>query len=83
MEDVNRVAKKYFINDTAVVAVLTPEESGHPIASANSRPGSESFTPKDPKSVPFPAWAERTLTPVDVPFSKVIPTVTELPTGCA
>ena len=79
--DVNRVAKKYITNDTAIVAVLTPQESGNPVASANSRPGNESFAPKETKSVPLPAWAKRTLNPLDVPMSKVNPTVTELPNG--
>ena len=79
--DVNRVAKKYIASDTAIVAVLTPQESGNPVASANSRPGNESFAPKETKSVPLPAWAKRTLNPLDVPMSKVNPTVTELPNG--
>ena len=35
--DVNRVAKKYITNDSAIVAVLTPQESGNPVASENSR----------------------------------------------
>ena len=79
--DVNRVAKKYITNDSAIVAVLTPQESGNPVASENSRPGNESFAPKETKSVPLPAWAKRTLNPLDVPMSKVNPTVTELPNG--
>jgi zinc protease len=79
--DVNRVARKYIANDTAIVAVLTPQESGNPVVSQNSRPGNESFAPKETKSVPLPAWAKRTLNPLDVPMSKVNPTVTELPNG--
>jgi zinc protease len=79
--DVNRVAKKYLTNDTAIVAVLTPQESGNPVASQDSRPGNESFAPKETKSVPLPAWAKRTLNPLDVPMSKVNPTVTVLPNG--
>jgi zinc protease len=79
--DVNRVAKKYITNDTAIVAILTPQESGSPVASKNSRPGNESFAPKQTKPVPLPGWAKRTLTPLDVPMSKVNPTVTALPNG--
>ena len=79
--DVNRVAKKYITNDSAIVVVLTPQESGNPVASENSRPGNESFAPKETKSVPLPAWAKRTLNPLDVPMSKVNPTVTDLPNG--
>ena len=33
LADVNRVAKKYLINDSAVVAVMTPRESGEAVAS--------------------------------------------------
>jgi zinc protease len=81
VEDVNRVARKYLINDTAIVAVLTPRESGNPVAAASSKPGSESFAPKDTKPVPLPAWAKRKLNPLDVPPSKVNPSVTTLANG--
>jgi zinc protease len=79
--DVNRVAKKYLINDTAIVAVLTPRESGNPVAAASSKPGSESFAPKETKPVPLPTWAKSKLNPLDVPPSKVNPTVTVLANG--
>lgn len=79
--DVNRVAKKYLINDTAVIALLTPRESGNPVASDGSRSGAESFAPKETKSVPLPAWAKRKLNPLDVPTSGVNPTVTVLNNG--
>lgn len=79
--DVNRVAKKYLTNQTAVVAVLTPRESGNPVASQGSRRGSESFAPKETKAVPLPAWAKKKLNPLDVPTSRVNPTVTLLPNG--
>ena len=79
--DVNRVAKKYLVNDAAVVAVMTPRVSGKPLASQSSRPGAESFAPKETKLVPLPAWAKRTLNPLDVPVSKVSPNVTVLANG--
>jgi zinc protease len=81
VEDVNRVAKKYLTNDSAVVAVLTPRESGQPLAAQGSRPGGESFAPKETKPVPLPAWAKKTLAPLAVPVSKVNPVVTVLPNG--
>ncbi len=80
-EDVNRVAKKYLLNDSAVVAIMTPRVSGNPVASQSSRPGTESFAPKGTKSVPLPAWAKRKLNPLDVPVSKVSPEVTVLANG--
>jgi zinc protease len=79
--DVNRVARKYLDNDTAVVAVLVPRESGTPVASQSSRRGTESFAPKDTKPVPLPEWAQVTLRPLDVPKWGVNPTVTIFPNG--
>jgi zinc protease len=79
--DVNRVAGKYLVNDTAVVAILTPRESGNPVASVGSRPGTESFAPEQTKPVPLPAWAKKTLTPLSLPSSKVNPSVAVLPNG--
>ncbi len=78
--DVNRVARKYLVNDTAVVAIMTPRVSGNPVASQSS-PGTESFAPKGTKSVPLPAWAKGTLNPLEVPASKVNPEVTVLDNG--
>ena len=79
--DVNRVAKKYLTDDAAVTAVLTPHPSGSPVASEGSRPGVESFAPKGTKSVSLPSWAKKRLSPLDVPTSRVNPTVTMLPSG--
>ena len=81
LADVNRVAKKYLINDSAVVAVMTPRESGEAVASTSSRSGGESFAPQQTKAVPLPAWAKRTLEPSAVPTSTVNPEVTVLPNG--
>src|SRR5438093_1796497 len=65
--DVNRAAKQSLSNDTAILTLLTPRESGSPVASEGSKPGSESFAPRQTKPVPLPAWAKRTLNPLDVP----------------
>jgi zinc protease len=78
--DVNRVAKQYLTKDT-VVAILTPRESGNPVASEGSKPGAESFASNETKAVPLPVWAKRTLDPLDVPASRVNPTVTVLASG--
>src|SRR5437660_5157834 len=79
--DVNRVATKYLVEDAAVIAILMPRQSGEPVASEGSRPGAESFAPKETKAVPLPAWAKKRLSPLDVPTSRVNPTVTMLPNG--
>ncbi len=79
--DVNRVAKKYLINDSAVTVIMTPHESGDAVASEGSRSGGESFAPKQTKAVPLPAWAKKALSPLAVPTSTVNPSVTALPNG--
>ncbi len=79
--DVNRVAKKYLINDSAVTLVMTPRESGEAVASSASRSGGESFAPQQTKAVPLPAWAKKTFVPLAVPTSTVNPSVTVLPNG--
>ncbi|HTF91620.1 MAG TPA: pitrilysin family protein [Verrucomicrobiae bacterium] len=79
--DVNRVAKKYLLNDSAVVVVMTPRDSGEASAGSGSRSGSESFAPSQTKPVPLPSWAKKDLAPLTVPTSSVNPTVTLLPNG--
>jgi len=80
-EDVNRVAKKYLLNESSVVVVMTPRESGAAVASQGSHSGSESFAPKETKPAPLPAWAKKSLAPLAVPASSVHPTDTLLPNG--
>ena len=79
--DVNRVAKKYLRNDSVVVVVMTPRESGEAVASQSSRSGGESFAPKETKAVALPAWAKKALVPLNVPTSTVNPSVTVLSNG--
>jgi zinc protease len=78
--DVNRVARKYLDLDHAIVAVLTPETSGKPVAS-EARRGVESFAPKQTRPVKLPAWADKALQRLSVPVSTVNPLVTVLPNG--
>jgi len=80
-DDVNRVAKKYLINDSAIVLLMTPRESGESVASQSPRSGGESFAPQQTKSVALPAWAKRALSPLSVPTSTVNPSDTVLPNG--
>jgi zinc protease len=60
VEDVNRVAREYLVNETAVTAILTPKPSGKPVATSTSR-GKESFAPQRTKPAKLPAWAKRAL----------------------
>lgn len=54
--DVNRVAREYLSNDTALTAVLTPQPAGAPVAAGTNR-RRESFTPRQARAVRLPAWA--------------------------
>lgn len=79
-EDVNRVARQYLVNDTAITAVLTPRPSGKPISSKGFG-GTEIFTPSETKPVALPAWAKKAEAVPPLPTSKVSPIVTLLPNG--
>ena len=78
--DVDRVARRYLVNTTATVGLLTPRNSGKP-AAGKGFGGSESFTPKQTVPVELPAWAQAALTNVSVPPSSSAPFKTTLPNG--
>lgn len=80
VEDVNRVARSYLINDTAVAAVLTPRPSGKPVASKGFG-REESFTPNQMKPVELPQWARKAANVPALPASRVNPAVMTLPNG--
>jgi zinc protease len=78
--DVDRVARKYLDNSTAVVAVLNPQPSGRP-TSSQAFGAPESFAPKDVKPVTLPAWASSALSALTIPKSTLDPVATTLPNG--
>jgi zinc protease len=80
VEDVNRVARKYLNNDTAVVALLVPRVSGAATA-GNAQFGKESFAPRSTKPVEVPEWARQAVEVPSVPHSNLSPTVMTLPNG--
>jgi len=80
VDNVNRVARKYLLNDTAVVGILTPKPAGK-AAAARGFGGAESFAPKQTKSAALPDWAARALAKVKVPKSTTNPTTFALPNG--
>jgi len=61
VEDVNRVARAYLVNETAVTAILSPRMSGRPVASSTAARGSESFAPQRTKPQRLPDWAGQVL----------------------
>jgi zinc protease len=80
VEDVNRVARKYLVDNTAIVGILRPRAAGEAQASHTFR-GPESFSPKEAKPVTLPQWAQKTLMPPQLPASILKPTVKVLPNG--
>lgn len=60
--DVNRVAREFLVNDTAITALLNPQPSGQPIMAPGLR-GKESFAPQEKKAAPLPDWARKALEP--------------------
>jgi zinc protease len=79
--DVNRVARKYLDLDHAIVAIMTPEDSGK-ATSSSTYGGHENFTSKDAATVPLPDWASAKLAKLPaVPESTVHPVVMTLTNG--
>ena len=72
VDDVNRVARTYLVNETAIEALLTPKPSGKPVSSKGFG-GEESFIPKHTKPVLLPVWAKKAEEPPVVPVSNVKP----------
>ena len=80
VEDVNRVARTYLVNDTAIEALLTPQPSGKPVSSKGFG-GEESFIPKHTKPVSLPGWAKKVEEPPVITVSNVKPADIRLPNG--
>jgi zinc protease len=79
--DVNRVARKYLDLDHAVSAVMLPQGSGSPAASAAGFGGREAISLGEAKPTKLPEWAEAALRRVTVPPSTLHPVVSVLPNG--
>jgi zinc protease len=78
--DVDRVARRFLINDTATVGLLTPSNSGKPVANKGFG-GSESFSPNQTAPVELPDWARSVLETLQVPPSTIAPVERVLPNG--
>ena len=59
-EDVNRVARQYLSNDTAITALLTPAPPGKVVQGPKGR-HEESFISKRIKPVVLPRWAKKAM----------------------
>jgi zinc protease len=80
LEDVNRVARKYLVNETATVGLLTPAPSGKPVEVKGFR-GRENFAPKQAESVSLPEWAKKARELPSIPKSRINPTDMKLSNG--
>ncbi|WP_188055483.1 M16 family metallopeptidase [Oryzomonas rubra] len=81
VDDVNRVARNFLINDTAITAIMTPRPSGNPVESKNSGRTNESFAPKQVKRVKLPSWAAHVTKPLKVGVTKEGPVDLKLKNG--
>ncbi len=80
VEQVNRVAKNYLVNDTAIIGILTPEASGKP-TTLNRPRGKESFAPKRVEEVSLPDWAKKATELPPKPHSSINPADMKLSNG--
>jgi zinc protease len=78
--DVNRVAREYLDNETAVTSILEPQPSGKPVMSKAMR-GRESFAPARTKPVKLPVWAKKALSQRESVTSATSPSVFMLANG--
>lgn len=80
VSDVDRVAREYLNNDTAIVAVLTPASSGKTIR-AEGFGRKEALKTKKATGVNMPKWARKAGALPVIPISRIKPAVTILPNG--
>ncbi len=80
VEDVNRLARVLLDPDHAVTAVLTPRESGRPVAGSGFG-GAESFAAAPDHPVTLPDWAAAALATLHLPDPGEAPDISTLPNG--
>ncbi len=78
--DVNRVVRKYLKLDHAISALLLPQGSGKPVASAGFG-GQETIALGEAKPTELPDWANAALARLAVPAATLHPVVSTLPNG--
>jgi zinc protease len=80
VEDVNRLAKTYLVDQGSITAQLKPSPSGEPVAS-NGFGGGEQLTSSPTKAVELPAWASSRLLALELPPPQPASTDVTLPNG--
>ena len=79
-EDVNRVAKKYLVDQESITAILKPQPTGGPV-SAQGFGGGEQLTAAPKKPVDLPPWASSKLLSLEKPRPEPLPSDVTLPNG--
>ncbi|MBV9302076.1 MAG: insulinase family protein [Acidobacteriaceae bacterium] len=80
IDDVNRVAKKYLLEQNAIVATLKPAPSGEAV-SGKGFGGTETTTTAPTKPVQLPDWAEAAVKSLGIPQPNLHPADLTLPNG--
>ena len=78
--DVNRVAKKYLVDQESITAVLKPQPAGGPV-SAEGFGGGEQLTVAPKKPVELPSWAASKLLALEKPRPAPLPSDVTLANG--
>ena len=79
-EDVNRVAKKYLVDQESIAAELKPKPTGAPV-SAQGFGGGEQLTAAPTKPVELPSWAASRLLSLEKPTPRATSSDVTLPNG--
>ena len=80
VEDVNRLAKTYLVDQGSITAQLKPSPSGEAVAS-NGFGGGEQLTSSPTKAVELPSWASSRLLALELPAPQPASTDVTLPNG--
>jgi zinc protease len=80
LADVNRVAKKYLLDENSITATLKPVPTGQPV-SGKGFGGAEQVTSAPTKPVELPSWAAGALAELKVPENFINVSDTTLPNG--
>ena len=80
LQDINRVAKQYLLDQNSITAVLKPAPSGAAVASKGFG-GTEQLTSTPTKPVELPAWASSELLSLQIPAASPQVADMTLPNG--
>src|SRR5436853_871740 len=80
VEEVNRLAKTYLVDQGSITAQLKPSPSGEPVASSGFG-GAEQLTSTPTKTVELPSWASSRLLALELPPAQPASTDMTLPNG--